>query len=76
MTTAQKIFLLFAVLYLVCKGIIFVVIYAITLRVERKALQHKKQREQMIRVKRLRNLELYQRQYQEAEKRQRQIRAL
>lgn len=76
MTAFQKVFLLFTSFYVVCKIILFFILYVITLRVEQKALEHKRHREKILRVRRLRNLEQYQQQYQAAEKRNRNLRVL
>jgi len=64
MADLQKVFLLGAVIYLVCKGIIFFLLYVATLRVERKGLEYKKRREQLLRIRRMRNMELYGDQYE------------
>lgn len=66
MAELQKVFLLGAVIYLICKGIIFFLLYLATLRVERKGLEYKKRREQLLRIRRMRNMELYREQYEVA----------
>lgn len=38
MTLLQKVFLLFALMYLLIKGVIFFALYLITLRIEKRAL--------------------------------------
>lgn len=69
MTLLQKVFLLFAVMYLLAKGVIFFALYLVTLRVEKKARAFKKKREKILRKRWLQNRELYRKQYEDYEKR-------
>lgn len=69
MTGLQKIFLLFVVMYLVAKGVIFVALYIVTLRVEAKGRAFKRKREAILRKRWLHNRELYRRQYDNYERR-------
>jgi len=71
MTLLQKVFLLFAVMYLLAKGVIFFALYLVTLRVEKKALAFKRKREKILRKRWLQNRELYRKQYEDYEKRKR-----
>lgn len=71
MTLLQKVFLLFAVMYLLAKGVIFFALYLVTLRLEKKALAFKRKREKILRRRWLRNRELYRKQYENYEKRKR-----
>jgi len=71
MTLLQKVFLLFAVMYLLAKGVIFFALYLVTLRVEKKALAFKRKREKIIRKRWLQNREKYRKQYEAYEKRKR-----
>ena len=49
MTLLQKVFLLFALMYLLIKGVIFFALYLITLRIEKRALALKRKREKILR---------------------------
>lgn len=71
MTLLQKVFLLFAVMYLLAKGVIFFALYLVTLRIEKKALAFKRKREKILRKRWLQNRELYRKQYENYEKRKR-----
>lgn len=71
MTLLQKVFLLFAVMYLLAKGVIFFALYLVTLRVEKKALAFKRKREKILRKRWLQNRVLYRKQYEDYEKRKR-----
>ncbi len=71
MTLLQKVFLLFAVMYLLAKGVIFFALYLVTLRVEKKALAFKRKREKIIRKRWLQNREKYRKQYEAYERRKR-----
>lgn len=73
MTHLQKAFLLGAALYLLAKGLIFVILYIITKRVERKALAYKRKREAILRRRWMQNRELYRKQYQAYEQRVKKI---
>ncbi len=71
MTLLKKVFHLFAVMYLLAKGVIFFALYLVTLRVEKKALAFKRKREKIIRKRWLQNREKYRKQYEAYEKRKR-----
>ncbi|MGE5543507.1 MAG: hypothetical protein ACM3UW_00905 [Bacillota bacterium] len=73
MTLLQKVFLLFAVMYLLAKGVIFFALYLVTLRVEKKALAFKRKREKILRKRWLQNRELYRKQYEDYERRKKLI---
>ncbi len=72
MTTLQKIFLLAALGYLIIKVVLGFIMYLITLRIEEKALEHKRRREALLKARRIKNLELYRRQYLQLEQRKRE----
>lgn len=76
MTALQKVFLLFTLMYLLCKVVLGFILFLITKKVEAKALEQKKRREKVLRVRRAKNLELYHQQYSQAEERKRNLRAL
>ena len=71
MTLLQKVFLLFALMYLLIKGVIFFALYLITLRIEKRALALKRKREKILRKRWLQDRELYRKQYEDYEKRKR-----
>ena len=73
MTLLQKVFLLFALMYLLAKGVIFFALYLVTLRVEKKARALKRKREKILRKRWLQNRELYRKQYEDYEKRKKLI---
>ncbi|MGI6512970.1 MAG: hypothetical protein GX052_09780 [Syntrophomonadaceae bacterium] len=73
MTLLQKVFLLFALMYLLIKGVIFFALYLITLRIEKRALALKRKREKILRKRWLQNRELYRKQYEDYEKRKKLI---
>ncbi|MGE5416743.1 MAG: hypothetical protein ACM3UZ_08300 [Acidobacteriota bacterium] len=68
-----KVFLLGAILYLTVKGILFFLLYLATVRVEQKGLEQKRRRERILRIRRVREMEMYRRQYEEAEKRNKEV---
>lgn len=76
MTAFQKIFLLSVAIYFGCKGIIVFLLYLATKRIEKKGLEHKRRREQLLRIRRARNMELYQQQYQAAAEKRKRLRTL
>ncbi|MGE5370511.1 MAG: hypothetical protein ACM3QZ_00845 [Solirubrobacterales bacterium] len=76
MTSAQKIFIMAAAMYLIAKAVIGFVFYLVTLRIEQKALEYKHRRQSILRARRLRNLEMYRQQYQALEDRKRRFKAL
>jgi len=69
MTQLQKVFLLFAAMYFIAKGVIFFTLYLVTLAVERKSRAFKRKREAILRRRWLRNRELYRKQYENYEQR-------
>ncbi len=73
MTELQKVFLLFAAMYFLAKGVVFLSLYLVTLRIEQKALAFKRKREKILKKRWLQNRELYRKAYEDYEKRKRQI---
>ena len=71
MTLLQKVFLLFAGMYLLAKLVTFFALYLVTLRVEKKALAYKRKREKIIRKRWLKNREKYRKQYEAYERHKR-----
>jgi proteasome assembly chaperone (PAC2) family protein len=76
LTPMAKIFLFIAIMYLVAKAVLVYILYLVTLKVEEKALEHKRKREKILRVRRMKNMELYRRQYQDSESGRRNIRVV
>ncbi|NLW43991.1 MAG: hypothetical protein GXY92_02260 [Syntrophomonadaceae bacterium] len=76
MTALQKIFLLIAAGYLMFKVVMGIIIYIITLKVEEKGLERKRRREKLLRARRIKNMELYRRQYLQLEERKRDLAAM
>ncbi|MGE5543506.1 MAG: hypothetical protein ACM3UW_00900 [Bacillota bacterium] len=76
MTALQKIFLLIAVGYIIFKVLMGIVIYIITLKVEKKGLERKRRREALLRARRIKNMELYRRQYLQLEERKKDLAAM
>lgn len=68
-----KIFLMGAILYLTVKGILFFLLYLATVRVEKKGLEQKRRRERILQIRRVREMEMYRRQYAEAEQRNKEV---
>ena len=68
MTALQKIFLLIAVGYVMFKVVMGIIIYIITLKVEEK--------ETLLRARRIKNMELYRRQYLQLEERKKDLAAM
>ena len=73
LTALQKVFLLIALGYLLFKVVMGFVMYLITLKVEEKGLEHKRRREKLLRARRMKNLEMYRRQYKMLEERNRDL---
>lgn len=76
MTSAQKVFILSTIMYFVAKGVIAYIFYLVTLRVEKRALEYQKRRQSLLRARRLRNLEMYRRQYQALEERRNRFKVM
>lgn len=76
MTALQKIFLLIAVGYVMFKVVMGIIIYIITLKVEKKGLERKRRRETLLRARRMKNMELYRRQYLQLEERKKDLAAM
>ncbi len=76
MTALQKVFLLIAAGYLMFKVVMGIIIYIITLKVEEKGLERKRRREMLLRARRIKNMELYRRQYLQLEERKRETAAM
>jgi predicted membrane protein len=76
MTVAQKIFLFFAGTYLLIKLVLGVVMYIITLKIQEKGPEFKRRREKLLRARRMKNMELYRRQYVQLEERKRDFNAV
>lgn len=76
MTALQKVFLLVAVGYLLFKVVLGIVMYIITLKVEEKGLEFKRRREKLLRARRMKNLEMYRRQYLQLEERKKDLAAM
>ncbi len=76
MTQAQKVFLLIAVMYLTFKLVLGVIMGIVIKRIEAKGIEHKKRREELLKTRRMKNLELYRRQYQQCEERSKDLTAV
>ena len=76
MTALQKVFLLIAAGYLMFKVVMGIIMYIITLKVEEKGLERKRRREKLLRARRIKNMELYRRQYLQLEERKRDLAAM
>ncbi len=76
MTALQKIFLLIAVGYVMFKIVMGIIVYIITVKVEKKGLERKRRREMILRARRMKNMELYRRQYLQLEERKRDLAAM
>jgi len=76
MTALQKVFLLIAAGYLMFKVVMGIIMYIITLKVEEKGLERKRRREMVLRARRMKNMELYRRQYLQLEERKRETAAM
>lgn len=75
-TALQKVFLLIAVGYVMFKVVLGIVMYIITLKVEKKGLERKQRRETLLRARRMKNMELYRRQYLQLEERKKDLAAM
>ncbi|MGI6551240.1 MAG: hypothetical protein ACOX4Q_14660 [Syntrophomonadales bacterium] len=58
------------------KVVLGIVMYIITLKVEKKGLERKQRRETLLRARRMKNMELYRRQYLQLEERKKDLAAM
>ncbi len=76
MNSHQKVLLLIVVMYLTFKLVLGFIIYVVTLRIEAKGLEYKKRRQTILQARRMKNLELYRRQYMQLEERNKDLNAV
>lgn len=58
------------------KVVLGIIMYIITVKVEKKGLERKRRRETLLRARRMKNMELYRRQYLQLEERKRDLTAM